>query len=303
MFATNLAERTCHRVSGIVWLFVLLMGASVSVAQLPTASILGMVKDSSEAVVPNATLTARNVETRQTRTTVTAGDGYYRFTALPVGNYEIRVEHSGFQSEVHSGLTLTVTQEAVVNFTLQVGAVEQTVAVTAEAPLVNTTSGSLGGLVSEERVADLPLNGRNYIDLTLLQPGVQAQKNLGSVSSTVGTWYSSNGAPLRSNNFLLDGAILQNLVGTTASSVSGATLGVEGIREWRVITNSFSAEYGMTMGSQMIIVSKNGTNNFHGSGFEFLRNDILDARNFFDRKTLFDTRRLPPFRRNNFGGS
>src|SRR5207237_8461206 len=113
-------------------------------------------------------------------------DGSYRLSALPVGGYEVRVELPGFRSEVRSGLTLTVSQEAVVNFTLQPGAVEQTVVVTEEAPLVNTTSGALGGLVDEQKVAELPLNGRNFMDLTLLQPGITQPRNRAVAASTVG---------------------------------------------------------------------------------------------------------------------
>ena len=288
----------------LVWLGVF---TSLALAQLPTATILGVVKDSSGAVVPEAGLTARNTETGLTRTAVSAGDGSYRFSALPVGSYEVRVEQSGFQTAVRSGLTLTVAQEAVVNFTLEVGAVTQTVAVTAEAPLVNTTSGSLGGLVDEQRVAELPLNGRNYIDLTLLQAGVAEQKAVGGrgvgTSGFSGTYFSSNGATVRSNNYLLDGAILTNMWNVSSASITGSTLGVDGVREFRVVTNSFSAEYGMTMGSQMIIVSKGGTNNFHGDLFEYLRNSALDARNYFDYKSVASQRRLPPFTRNNFGAA
>jgi hypothetical protein len=278
---------------------------SFVMAQLPTATILGVVKDSSGAVVPDTTLTARNVETGQTRTAASAGDGSYRFSALPVGGYEIRAEHAGFQTAVRSGLTLAVGQEAVINFTLEVGAVTQTVAVTAEAPLVNTTSGSLGALVGEQKVADLPLNGRNYIDLTMLQPGISQGPTSGAPGTLVefGKWFSSNGAPLRSNNYLLDGAQMLGPYGGSSASTSGNTLGVEGIREYRVVTNSFPAEYGMTMGSQMVIVSKGGTNTFHGSLFEYLRNSALDARNFFDYQTPITPRRLPAFTRNNFGGS
>jgi len=275
----------------------------VAVAQLPTASILGTVKDSSGAVVPNATLTVRNTATGQSRTATADPNGAYRLSALPVGTYEVRVEHPGFQTAVRPDVTLTVAQEAVLNFTLEVGAIEQTISVTGELPLVNTTSGSLGSLVSEERVADLPLNGRNYIDLTLLQPGIQQNKNINAQAGMTGVWFSSNGAPMRSNNFLLDGAIMQTLMGSSTASVSNTTLGIEGIREWRVITNSFSAEYGMTMGSQTLMVSKNGTNSFHGSLYEYLRNSALDARNFFDRKTVATPRRLPAFARNQFGAS
>ena len=147
----------------------------LSLAQLPTATILGQVKDASGAVVAGAKVTARNTDTGQTRTAVTGDDGAYRLDALPVGNYEITAEKAGFKTEVQSGLTLTVAQQAVANFTIQVGEMSQTVAVTAEAPLVSTTTSSLGGLVDDQRIVDLPLNGRNYVDLTLLQPGVTQQ--------------------------------------------------------------------------------------------------------------------------------
>src|SRR3989304_2328479 len=148
----------------IVALFLILVGTSLVMAQLPTATILGVVRDSSGGVVPNATLTARNSETGQARTVVTAHDGSYRFSALPVGAYELHAEQAGFQSELRQGITLTVAEEAVVNFAHQVGTVEQTVTVTEQAPLVNTTSGSLGGLVSEDRVRGPPLNGRTSAD-------------------------------------------------------------------------------------------------------------------------------------------
>ncbi len=297
---TVFAMGRCARVLAVLLVFA---AGPAAQAQLPTATVLGVVKDSTGAVVPGANITVRSTDTGQSRAAVTSADGSYRVPALPVGNYEVRVEHTGFQAALQSGLTLTVAQEAVVNFSLQVGAMEQTVSVTAEAPLVNTTTGSLGGLVDEQKVADLPLNGRNFIDLTMMQTGVEQHKNISYVAGMSGTWFSSNGAPLRSNNFLLDGAIMQNLYGASSASVSNSTLGVEGIREYRVVTNSFSADYGMTMGSQMVIVSKSGTNNFHGSAFEFLRNSALDARNFFDKITPATPRRLPAFTRNNFGGS
>src|SRR5437667_470705 len=297
----------CHaaktlRVIVLSFSLLLIMG-KLAMSQLPTGTILGGVKDSSGAVIPGASITAKNTETGFTRAGVSAEDGSYRLSALPVGGYEVRVELPGFRTEVRSGLTLTVAQEAVVNFTLQAGAVEQTVVVTEDAPLVNTTSGSLGGLVDEKKVAELPLNGRNYIDLTLQMPGITQQRNLGVAASTVGTWFSSNGAPLRSNTYLLDGAIMTNLTNGTSAAQDGSTLGLEGIREYRVITNSFSAEYGMTMGSQVTMVTKGGTNTLHGSLFEYFRNSALDARNFFDYKTAASNRRLPAFTRNQFGGS
>ena len=269
---------------------------------MPSATILGTVADASSAIIPGATVTARNVETGQSRSIITGADGTYRLAQLPVGVYELRTEHPGFRSEVRR-LELSVTQEAVVNVTLGVGGIEQTVTVTAEAPLVNTTSGALGGLVDEKKVAELPLNGRNYISLTLLQPGVSEHRSKSAGNETIGTWYSSNGAPVRSNSYLLDGAPMQSYGGSNTASMSGSTLGIEGIREYRVITNGFGAEYGMTMGSQMMIVSKGGTNTFHGSLFEYLRNDNLDARNFFDLKSERTPGRLPEFKRNNFGAA
>ncbi|MGH9786224.1 MAG: carboxypeptidase regulatory-like domain-containing protein, partial [Terriglobia bacterium] len=303
---STLNERKCLRNAAVIFLWVVFLGAAASFAQLPTATILGVVRDASGAVVPQANLTARNVETGQTRTTVSAADGSYRFAALPVGNYEVQVAQSGFQSAVRSGLRLTVGQEALVNFSLQVGAVEQRVEVTAEAPLVNTTSSTLGGVVDEQKVAELPLNGRNFVDLALLQAGVQKSRIRTGGGSIDGTAYSSNGAPLASNNATLDGARVNSLgSSSTATSGTGNTLGIEGIQEFRVVTNALSAEYGMAMGSQMMIVSKSGTNSFHGSLFEYHRNDDLDARNFFDygANRAVNPRRIPPFVRNNFGGS
>lgn len=273
-------------------------------AQLPTATILGAVKDESGAVVPGATITARNTGTGMTRSTTSASDGSYRLPALPVGSYEVRAENPGFRAEVVSGLTLTVSQEAVVNLALRVGSVEESVTVAAEATLVNTTSGALGSLVNEQKVADLPLNGRNYMDLTLLQPGIVRNTRLiPNSTSTIGVYFSSNGAPVRSNNYMLDGALLTNQTGATAASADGSTLGISAIREYKVVASNVSAEYGLTMGGQITMVSKSGTNQHRVEMFEFLRNSALDARNFFDYKSASSQRRLPSYQRNQFGGT
>ena len=305
MQRSKATEMILRRINRGLFSCLLLLGleTAVAFAQLPTATILGTVKDSSGAVIPQAAVSVRNVETGMTRTDRSGADGSYRFVALPVGSYEVRAEQAGFRTEVRSGVTLAVGQEAVVHFALQVGAIEQTVEVTGEAPLVNTTSGALGGLVGEQQVSDLPLNGRNYVNLTLLQPGVVQHRQNTISALGAGTWFSANGAPPRSNFYMLDGAPIVNAWGGTTSSATSTTLGIEGIREWRVVTNSFSAEYGMRMGSQMTIVSKGGTNSFHGSLFEYLRNSALDARNFFDYKTAVVAWRLPPYRRNQYGAS
>ena len=267
-----------------------------ALAQLPTATILGVVRDSSGASIPEATVRATHQDTGVSRTTTSGGNGAYRLPALPVGTYRVQAERTGFQTTVQSGLQVTVGQEAVLNFLLEVGAVTESVTVTAEAPIVNTTSGALSSLVDEKTVQELPLNGRNYNDLTLLLPGVNQNKT-GGGTTVVGTQFSTNGAPVRSNLFTIDGTIMNDTDGNGSASVNGNTLGVEGIREYRLITNSFSAEYGMTMGSQVTLVTKGGTNQFHGSLFEYFRNVKLKARERSDPTTK------PPFTRNNFGGS
>ncbi|MGH9783003.1 MAG: carboxypeptidase regulatory-like domain-containing protein, partial [Terriglobia bacterium] len=291
-----------ERTAGVVLRVLLVLGMSVSIARAQSiqGTILGTVRDSSGASIPGSTVTVRNVETGFTRTGTTEANGAYRFSALPVGSYEIRAQQAGFQAELRTNVTLTVGQEAVVNFALQVGAITQTVEVVGEAPLVNTTNATLGALVNSQQITDLPLNGRNYNDLTLLQPGVVAQQVDNKSISSRGDWISINGAPLRSNNYMMDGTPVQNIGGASSASASNSTLGIDAIREWRVVTNPISAEYGNRMGGQMTIVSKGGTNSFHGSAFWYVRNDMFDARNFFDYTV---DRRLPAFRRNQFGGS
>ena len=296
--------RSCS-FSALLALTILFFLSKPASAQLPTGTFLGVVKDSSGAVVPGATVTIQSSETNETRSAVTDPSGAYRVPALPVGHYNIKVEHDGFKTETQVGLNLEVGQEAVVDFTLQVGTAAQTVQVTGEAQQVNTTNSSLGTVVSEQNIADLPLNGRNYTDLTLLQPGITQHKNLSnSGGNQPGTVFSSNGAPIQSNSYYLDGASMINTYGSSGASGTGNTLGVDGIREYKVVTNNFSAEYGMSMGSQTVLVSKSGTNNFHGDAFEFLRNDVLDAANYFDAPVQANNfERTPPFKRNNFGGA
>jgi len=306
-------------VGGMAWrllgavTLILSMMAVPSFAQLPTGTILGTVKDASGGVVAGATVTAANTETGSTRTATTGDDGAYRFSALPVGHYDIKIERNGFKTSTKKGIVLDVSQEVVLSLALEIGASATLVEVTSEAPVVNTTSGSLGGLVNEEKLAELPLNGRDYLDLTLLQPGVSQTSSVVNLGGgTQGVIYSSNGAPIRSNNFLIDGAPMQNIFGFNAASASGSTLGLDGIREYKVITSAFPAEYGMTMGSQMTIVSKGGSNQFHGDFFEYLRNRVMDARNFFDDSqatcitnggTTSSCKRSPVYQRNNFGGA
>src|SRR6266853_6119827 len=294
------------RASVVVLLSILFLGGAwVASAQVSTGTLLGVVKDASGAVVAGTTITARNTETNLTRTFTTGEDGAYRIPALPTGSYELRAEHEGFQTQVQTGLTLTVSQEEVVNVTLQIGSTQQTVSVTGEAALVDTSSSAVGGTVNQEVLVDLPLNGRSYVDLTMLQPGVSDNKNQNNANrGSSGHYFSSNGAQVRSNNYYLDGTSLVNPYGASAASIAQTTLGVDGIQEYRVVTSGIPAELGMVMGSQMLIVSRGGTNTFHGSAYEFLRNSVFDARNTFDTCPLGATcPRIPRFQRNDFGAS
>jgi hypothetical protein len=301
---------------GVVLLgFVLLLTVSAA-AQLPTGTILGVVKDSSGGTIAGAAITVTNVDTALARTGTTGDDGAYRFPALPVGNYEVKVSKDGFETADRKGITLEVDAQPVLDFTLQVGSTGQTVTVTEEAPQVNTTNASTGGLVEQTKIEDLPLNGRNLLDLTLMVAGVaQTSINSGPYGEN-GTMFSSNGSSLRSNMTMLDGAITTTYMGLSFGSVSGTSLGVDGVKEYKVVTSMPGAEYGMVMGSQTAMVSKGGTNNWHGDAFEYLRNSSMDARNYFDTldvnnhngfgsdKSLpFPGKRIPPFQRNNFGGS
>jgi hypothetical protein len=277
---------------------ILILLAIPVVAQLPTATILGVAKDSSGGVLPNVTITITNVDTGLTRVVKTSDDGEYRVPELPVGRYEVKAEHAGFKTVNRKGITLEVTQQAVINLDFEVGSAEQQVVVTEEAPLVNTQNATLGGTVNETKMTELPLNGRNYIDLALLQPGVDKDKNQ---SNQQGTSFSVNGAPPRSNNFTLDGAILQTMLGRSpVAGESGDALGLDGIKEFQIVAGTFQAEYGLAMGSQMVAVSKGGTNRWHGDVFEYLRNDAFDANTFFNNQAGLGK---APLRKNQFGGA
>ncbi len=232
----------------VAWtiLLGLVLTALPAFAQMGSGTILGVVKDSTGGSVPDAQVTVTSVETNATRTAATGADGEYRFNALQPGHYNVKMEKAGFKTQNQTGLTLDVTQEIVVNAALEVGSSTQEVTVTGEAPQINTQTSALSGLVDDQRVAELPLNGRNFVDLALLQPGITNDTNFSNSNATTngaGVWgviYSSNGAPVRSNTATLDGALMNNFHGNVGGA-TGATLGVDGIKEFRVITNGHSA--------------------------------------------------------------
>jgi Carboxypeptidase regulatory-like domain/TonB dependent receptor len=272
------------------------LAAIPSFAQLPTAKIVGTVKDPSGASVPNASVKVTNVDTNVTRALTSDSDGSYIALELPTGNYQIQVTAPGFKTELRKGITLQVTDAPVVNFTMEVGATEQQVTVSSEIPIVDTQDATLGGVVNQQSVQNLPLNGRNYVDLSLLQAGVTQDRN---ASGNGATSYSVNGAPPRSNNFTLDGAVTTTQEGRNPGN-AGSTLGVDGVKEYKIITSDFSAEYGLAMGSQVVVVSKSGTNQWHGDAFEYLRNSKLDANNFFLNQA---GKPNPLLQKNQYGGA
>ena len=285
---------------GLTLCAVLAFAAAPSLrAQANTTSITGSVLDASRTVVSGAQVSARHLETGLVRTAPTQADGQYVLPALPVGAYEIRVEMAGFRPLVRRGITLAVRELAVVDFTLEVGGFDQEITVTAQAPNVRTRSAELSYLVGEHAMRDLPLNGRNYTDLALLQPGVVAytHRDGGSVVAH-GLGMSINGQDPRSNVYLLDGTPLNDFTNGPAGSGAGTSLGTETVREFRVETNAYSAEFGRNSGGQIHVITKSGSNDLHGSAYEFHRNDALDARNFFDLPGA-----KPDFRRNQYGAT
>jgi Carboxypeptidase regulatory-like domain/TonB dependent receptor/TonB-dependent Receptor Plug Domain len=277
---------------------VVVLSAVLVYGQGTSGIILGTVTDPQGAVMAGVTVAVKNLDTQLQRQVVTDSSGYYRVEALPVGRYEVRAERQGFKVTVES-LTLTVGEEAVTNFKLEVGSLNEQVIVTSTGTEVETTTATMGGLVDEKKIRDLPLNGRSFDQLIYLQPGVTVATSAGaSPNQGRGTKFSVSGARLTSNLFMLDGTDMNDSQNFTPGGAGGQMFGVESIKEFKVITHNAPAEYGRSMGGIINAVSNTGTNKIHGDLFEFLRNSALDAKNFFDSPT--DP--IPPFKRNQFGG-
>ncbi len=284
-------------------LFVVLTTVPGLHAQV-TASITGVITDSSGARVPAAAVTVKNVETGASRNTVSDEAGRYQVLALPVGEYEIRLSKAGFQEQIRSGIHLAVGQEAGVDLTLQVGEVKAQVTVKEDAPIVNTTTRDISGLVGERQVKELPLNGRSYDLLLQLNPGIvnftsEKTGGTGISNSTTANNFAVSGNRPQQNIFLLNGVEYSGAAENNMQpgGTSGMLLGVDAVREFNVQRDTYSAELGKHPGGQVIIVTQSGSNQWHGSVYEFLRNNALNASNFFDQGSA------PPFQRNQFGTS
>jgi hypothetical protein len=246
----------------------------------------------------------KNLETGAIRSGITDDAGRYLVLALPVGEYEVRVTKPGFQDAIRSGIHLVVGEEAIVDLQLQVGAVNSEITVTGDAPVVSTTTSDISGLVGEQAVKDLPLNGRSYDLLLPLNPGIvnftsQKTGGTGISNSTTANNFAVSGNRPQQNIFLLNGIEFTGAAENNMQpgSSSGMLLGVDAVREFNVQRDSYGAELGKRPGGQVIIVTRSGSNQWHGAAFEFLRNNALDAPNFFDQGSA------PPFQRNQFGSS
>jgi len=293
---------TYRTLSVLTVLFILTFTGAY--AQQTSGSIRGTVTDETGGVLPGVDITARNTDTGITRVVISDDEGRYRLPQLALGTYQVRAELAGFQTAVVQGIVLSIVRESVVAITLRVGAITEQVIVSAETSLVNTTSASVGALVDNQTIQDLPLNGRDFIQLAALQEGVVIPTSARtSRTGDLGMKMTISGTRPNQTAVLLDGGDIKNYYGNTPGGISGSLLGVDTVREFQVITNSYAAEYGRFTGGVISAVTKSGTNEIHGSVFEYHRNSALDARNFFDRDGENPLERSDPpnFIRNQYG--
>src|SRR5215467_5071536 len=306
--------KTCNLLPGFVrritpsalWICASLCACIVtpfSAAQV-SASLSGVITDPSGAAVVGATVTAKSLDTAVSRTAPTDLSGRYRFFLLPVGLYEVHVSKDGFAAAIRSGISLAVGQDANVDLSLRVGQTSEQVKVTANAPVVSLTTQDISGLVGERQIKDLPLNGRSYDLLLMLNPGTvnftsEKTGGIGVSNSTTGNNFAVSGNRPQQNIFLLNGVEFTGAAENNMQpgGTSGELVGVDAVREFNVLRDSYGAEYGKHPGGQVTIVTQTGTNELHGSVYEFLRNNAFDAPNYFDQGSA------PPFQRNQFSAA
>jgi hypothetical protein len=274
---------------------VLLFGACSGVAQVDTGTILGTVKDQSGAVIPDARVTITNQGTSEQFTTTTRADGTYIVTPLKIGTYRISVEHAGFSTAENAAFELNIQQQAVVDFELRAGSTSQTVQVTAQAALLQTQNAVVGQVIGATTVESMPLNGRDWTMLATLTPGVTQPQQ----GARAGNQFAANGTRPAQNDYLLDGIDNNsNDVDFLSGEADVVKPPVDAIQEFNIQTNNFSAEFGRAGGAIVNATIKSGTNGFHGTVWEFFRNDALDANAYFSDPA---TQRKPELRQNQFG--
>src|SRR5262249_54095055 len=274
-------------------------------AQVAGGNLSGTISDPSGRFVPQASIAIQNVATGITTPVTTNSDGYYTAANLIPGEYQVTVSAKGFATEVRKGISLSVGAQQVIDLTLQVGSAAKTVVeVTTDAPAIQLASSDISAVVNATTVRELPLNGRSWTDLAALQPGVdtiQTQPTFAVGADRgnrgFGQQLTISGARPQQNNYRLDGVSLNDYANGAPGSVLGGNLGVDAIQEFSVLTSNYSAEYGKTSGGVVNAITRTGTNQIHGSAYEFLRNSKLDSKNYFD------VGNIPPFKRNQFGGA
>jgi hypothetical protein len=288
----------------MVFVFSILFVSSLAWTQIVGGTISGTVQDANGGALAGATVLVRQTETGATRTLTTDASGRFYAPSVPVGRYSVTVSMTAFEKQERTGIELTVGQSLPLNFVLGIEHVQQSIEVEANPVSVNTSTQPISGLVDERQVKELPLNGRSYDGLITLNPGTvnytsQRGGGVGTSNSSVGNMFAVSGHRPQDNLFLLNGIEYTgaSLTNVTPGGTSGQLLGVDAVREFNVVTDTYGAGYGKRSGGQISIVTTSGTNQLHGTMFEFLRNSALDARNYFDHGSI------PPFQRNQFGAS
>ena len=275
---------------------ILLWGAVLTVAglfaQTPTATVVGIVRDPSGAAIAKAKITVRNQATNVEKEAVSSAEGSYVVPLLQPGSYTIEAEAAGFRHAVVNGIVLQVDQNARINFDLEVGQISEAIEITGEAPLTDTESASVGTVIDNRKVQDIPLNGRQFYSLALLVPGTY-QPAQGSTNAFRGGFNVAGSSEI-ANNFTLNGITNNN----AAVNAPAFWPSIDSIQEFKLLTGVYSAEYGHASGGQVVVTTRSGTNSYHGTAYEFLRNQALDAKNFFTPAGP-----TPAFKRNQFGAT
>src|SRR6202140_2262325 len=303
MVGTSNLKMLCS--GGLILLLLCSIAANVH-AQVAGGSIAGTVTDSVARVVGNVRIKITNIATGVSREVTTNDEGVYSAPNLLPGTYQAQFSSQGSTTELRSGIELTVGAAVALDVTLRVGGVQETVSVQSEVPAVQISSSDISAVVNATTVRELPLNGRSWTDLAQLQPGVSAIHTQPDFSAGTdrgnrgfGQQLTISGARPQQNNYRLDGVSLNDYANGAPGSVLGGNLGVDAIEEFSVITSNYEADYGKTSGGVVNAITRSGTNQIHGSAYEFLRNSKLDSKNYFDDPT----KPIPPFKRNQFGGA
>ena len=283
------------RLAVLVLIFITSLGA-----QVVNGTVVGTITDQAGAVIAGAKVFLQNEATGFSREVITNESGQFVASSIPTGDYVVLVEQPGFQKLRRSGIRLTAADVLTVDLQMTVGNVQEVVEVTATAPLVQSQTAAVSSLVTNQQMVEMPLNGRTFTSLILLTPGAYAGSSANLTNSPYAMRgnvnFSVNGSSAQNNSYLIDGIVNRNLWLSTLIMVPT----VDSIQEFRVLTSNYSAEYGVAAGAITVVQTKSGSNNFHGSLYEFLRNDKLDANTFFNNKSGIDK---PSFRRNEFGGT